>query len=99
MTFDLKCESFDDYLLTTDSLFDGIQYVFRFMNDYGASVVKFTGSYGYAADLWELAVIRFDGDGPHDYDITYDTKITDDVMGYMSDEAVLKTLAQIRDLA
>ena len=40
----------------------GVQYVFRFENNYGASIIKHLGGYGYDKDLWELGVIKFDED-------------------------------------
>ena len=44
----------------------GVYYRFRFPeNNYGASVVKNFGSYGYDENLWELALIHFDGDVSH----------------------------------
>lgn len=36
----------------------GVQYRFTFSNGYGASVVKFYGTYGFGRDLWELAVLK-----------------------------------------
>lgn len=79
---------------------NGVQKLYRFDNGYGASVVRFMlgglgGSYGAEAGLWELAVIRWAAD---DYELTYDTPITDDVMGHLSDAEVEETLAKIRDL-
>lgn len=70
----------------------GVQYIFSFANGYGASVVKSSGSYGYEQDLWELAVLDSDGD------LEYGTPITDDVLGYLVDEEVRETLANIREL-
>ena len=64
----LNYEGFEEYLVeredspTMNCNFEeapGVRYVFRFENNYGASVVKHLGSYGYDEDLWELAVIRF----------------------------------------
>ena len=60
-----------------------MQYLFRFDNGYGASVVKHHGSYGSYADLWELAVIHFDDHA--EWHLTYDTPITDDVEGFLED--------------
>ena len=74
----------------------GTQDVYQFANGFGASVVQFPGSYGYDAGLWELAVVKFDGD---DYSICYDTPITDDVLGHLSDAEVQQTLARINALA
>lgn len=34
----------------------GIQRIYHFDNGYGASVVRFTYSYGFEQGLWELAV-------------------------------------------
>ena len=75
---------------------DGVQYIFRFDNNYGASVVKFTHTYGYESDLWELAVIKFDENG--DYDLVYDTPVADDVVGHLTDGEVCWYLGRIRDL-
>ena len=129
----LNYEGFEEYLVErTDSSTrvclrkqPGVQYVFRFENNYGASVVKRLGTYGYDQDLWELAVIRFgkydelyieyfekhdcdeelaelfdeDEDGEDDvYDLTYDTPITDDIEGYLTDEDVRNLLARIKEL-
>ncbi len=62
MNLNLNCEEFKDNLFKAKFLFDGAQYIFRFPNNYGASVVKHLGSYGSSEDLWELAVLRFEGD-------------------------------------
>lgn len=95
MDLNLNMEKFKDYLFKAQFLFDGAQYVFRFPNNYGASIVKHFGSYGGKDDLWELAVLRFDGD---DWRLTYDTEITDDVLGYLSNQDVLDLLQRIQDL-
>lgn len=95
MNLNLNYEEFKDYLLKREPLFDGVQYLFRFPNNYGASIVKHLGSYGSRRDLWELAVIYFDGD---EWDLTYDTEITDDVEGYLTDQDVLELLRRIQAL-
>jgi hypothetical protein len=78
----------------------GVQYVFRFENGYGASVIKHTGSYGFQEDLWELAVIQFDSKDAEDYEweLTYDTRITDDVIGWLTDKEVRDLLRKIKEL-
>jgi hypothetical protein len=58
----------------------GTQQVFRFENGLGASVVQHSFSYGGKDGKWELAVVKIDGD---DWDITYDTDITSDVIGHL----------------
>lgn len=70
----------------------GVQYIFSFANGYGASVIKHRGSYGYKNDLWELAVLDSDGE------LTYDTPITNDVIGHLTDEEVRDILTKIREL-
>jgi hypothetical protein len=83
----------------------GTQKIYRFDNGFGASVVQFTvggigGSYGADSGLWELAVIRFTGENTDaDFTLTYDTPITDDVLGRLTDEDVQVTLGLIRALA
>ena len=76
--------------------FDGIKYVFIFDNGYGASVIKYSNSYGGLKDLWELAVLKRNGNG--EYYINYDTPITNHVLGYLSDKEVNNYLSQIKEL-
>ena len=73
---------------------NGTQKIWRFKNGFGASVVQFDGSYGNRLNDWELAIIKFDKEG--DYRITYDTKITSDVIGYLSLKEVEKLLVKIK---
>jgi hypothetical protein len=70
----------------------GVQAKIQFSNGFGASIVKTPFSYGGARGLYELAIIGKDGD------ITYDTPITDDVLGHLSEAEVTATLAQIQTL-
>jgi hypothetical protein len=69
----------------------GIQARIYFDNGYGASVIKSPFSYGGNQDLYELAVIK-------DNAICYDTPITDDVIGYLTEDDVTKYLGQIQEL-
>lgn len=96
MTTILNYEGFEPYLYTFGSCWEGIQYIFKFENSYGASVVKHDGSYGHQNDLWELAVIKFRRDG--EWDLVYDTEITDDVIGWLKDEEIKELLARIKGL-
>lgn len=96
MNLILNYEGFEDNLsIKNEGLGGGIQYLFKFENGYGASVIKHLGSYGHDSDLWELAVLSFDGD---DWDITYSTSITDDVEGCLTDEQVRDLLGRIKEL-
>jgi hypothetical protein len=63
----------------------------HFDNGYGASVVSHNFSYGGKEGLYELAVLK-------DNDICYDTPITNDVIGYLTEEDVTDILIQIQSL-
>lgn len=79
---------------TTDHL-GGHQRLYRFENGYGASVIRNYMSYGGSDGLWELAVIEWDGAS---YELTYETPIASDVIGYLSDAEVDEKLAEIKAL-
>lgn len=68
----------------------GFQRIYRFDNGYGASVVCHKFSYGL-----ELAVIKFTGER---FTITYDTGITNDVIGNLTELKVEKILHKIQGL-
>ena len=70
---------------------DGKQYVYKFPNGYGASVIQHKGSYGFQDKLWELAIL-------HGEELCYDTPITDDVLGHLSNREVNEILEQIQKL-
>lgn len=70
----------------------GVQAKIQFANGFGASIVKTPFSYGGTRGQYELAVFGQDGD------ITYDTPITDDVLGYLNENAVSEALAKIQAL-
>jgi hypothetical protein len=77
------------------SLNGGVQKQYKFDNGYGASVVLHNGSYGNEQDLWELAVIKWNGEN---YNLVYDTDITDDVIGYLTLDEVEDILSRIESL-
>lgn len=96
----LNYDGFENYLVEKAPLFDGIQYLFKFDNGYGGSVIKHYGSYGSNEDLWELAVVKYTNpDSVDQFELVYDTDITDDVKGYLTDYDVVDLLSQIRDLS
>ena len=69
----------------------GIQARIFFDNGYGASVIRSPYSYGGNQGLYELAVIK-------DNNLCYDTPITDDVLGYLTEDQVTDYLRQIQEL-
>lgn len=83
---------------------DSFNHRFYFKNGYGASVIKHYGSYGYEQDLFELAVMKFHSEDEEGYgiggewDLCYDTPITDNVIGYLTNDEVLDLLEKINNL-
>lgn len=78
----------------------GIVARYFFPNGYGVSVVQFTtpcgsGSYGAQEGLYELAVLK---GLEEDWEICYDTPITDDVMGHLTPEDIDTILNQVESL-
>jgi hypothetical protein len=71
---------------------NGVVARITFDNGYGASVVKHEFSYGGKDGLYELAVLDSNGD------LTYDTPITDDVIGYLREQDVTEVMEKIQQL-
>jgi hypothetical protein len=79
---------------------NGTQYIAKFPNNYGASIVQHSFSYGGKQGLWELAVIQY-AEGETDiynFKLTYKTPITQDVLGYLEEIEVNEVLDQIEAL-
>jgi len=95
----LEYERFEKYYIG-DNGHKGQQWIFRFENGYGASVIKHYGSYGFEDDLFELAVIYFDDNSKADpkWFLSYNTPITDNVIGYLTNNDVLRYLIKIQRL-
>lgn len=85
----------EGYLVRNIPRDGGVQKLYRFGNGYGASVLRCSYSYGYEDDLWEMSVIKWDGDV---FDMVFDTPIADDVLGYLDEDDVNEVLAQIEEL-
>ncbi|ARM74291.1 hypothetical protein LMxysn_2656 [Listeria monocytogenes] len=66
------------------------QILYKFPNNYGASVVSGPFTYGL-----ELAVIYFSN---KNWDIDYDTPITNDVLGHLNKESLKQALEDIYNL-
>lgn len=71
-----------------------MQRVELFDNGYGVSVI--THGYGSRQGLKELAVIIHNGKGK--YDLCYDTPITDDVIGWLTDKEVEEITQKVANL-
>jgi hypothetical protein len=63
-----------------------------FDNGFGVSVVSHTFSYGGKDGKYELAVLDSNGE------LTYETPITNDVMGYLEPEEVTNIMKDIQNL-
>ena len=64
----------------------------HFDNGFGVSVVSHTHSYGGRSGLYEVAVLDKDGV------LTYETPVTSDVIGYLSEEDVTDVMKQVQEL-
>ena len=76
-----------DFTVERETVYNGYQLIFMFSNGYGASVVE----HDYSKGL-EIAVLDSNNK------ITYDTPITDDVLGYLTDEEANTILERISKL-
>jgi hypothetical protein len=73
-------------------IYGGIQHSAFFPNGYGVSIVQSTYSYGGSSGLWEMAVLKGNED---EWDLTYDTPITSDVLGHLSESEVNEYVDQV----
>lgn len=85
-----------------DEVLGGEQYVVKFPNGYGASIVRNGMSYGGGAGFWELAVLHGEGYAPKHYSdedelwpLCYATPITNDVIGWLTPEKISDLVTQI----
>ena len=97
-------------LIYKHDIFDGTQRLYRFENNFGASVVRHSSSYGGNDGLYELAVIKWNPKAnitlvenkPYKritgWKICYSTAITDDVIGYLKEDQVNTILSFIEKL-
>lgn len=69
----------------------GIVARIYFNNGYGASVVQSQTSYGGDGDLYELAILK-------NRALCYNTHITDDVLGHLTEDQVSDYLRQVQEL-
>ena len=76
-------------------LYDGVQGLLFFPNGYGISVVRHKFSYGSDRGLYEIAVLKGTKD---DFQLCYTTRITNDVLGYQSEDDVTQVMRRIQRL-
>jgi hypothetical protein len=70
----------------------GVQHLAFFPNGYGVSIIQSTYSYGGSSGLWEMAILKGNED---EWDLTYDTPITSDVLGHLSESEVNEYVDQV----
>jgi hypothetical protein len=88
----LEYKTFEDIDFERNEDLDGVVGRIMFDNGYGASVVRHMMSYGGKLGLFELAVLD------KDEELTYDTPITNDVVGHLTPEEVTNYLIKIQEL-
>lgn len=82
---DLQLKINDDlkkYVEDVKAVHNGVRYHFQFENGMCANVIKHDFSYGGDEDLWELAILRSDGQ------LYYCQLVNFDVLGYLTDKDV-----------
>jgi hypothetical protein len=88
--------TFDDIKFKPHRFGDGLHGLIFFPNGYGLSVVNYKsigiGSYTLGDDDWEVAIIKGNKDN---WEITYDTLITNDVLGYQTKEDINKLILSV----
>lgn len=81
-------------LIATDKNILGNIKRYRFSNNYGASVIDMGG----LGMEYEVAVLEFYSNEHNDFNLTYNTPITDDVLKLYSEKAVDLILSEIEQL-
>jgi hypothetical protein len=84
-------DTFNDLEFRPHQNWEGVIATHKFGNGYSASVIKSEHSYGGRDGKYELAVI-------YGNEIVYDTPITDDVLGWLSEEDVTDAMERIANL-
>jgi hypothetical protein len=81
-----------DFKKLTDQFMSGVQARMMFENGLGVSVVSHTYSYGGKDGLFEIAVLDEEGN------LTYETSVTSDVIGYLNPDEVTGVMEQVQSL-
>jgi hypothetical protein len=95
-------KSFKDIEFKPHRFGEGLHGVIFFENGYGVSVVRYSnpltngyGSYTSNDKEWEVAVIY---GTEKDWEISYNTHITDDVLGHLTEGEVEWVMIQVQEL-
>ena len=67
------------------------QAIFNFANEYGVSVILGECYYSNGIDTYEVAILK-------DGQITYDTPVTNNVIGYLKSSEVSEIMSQVQEL-
>lgn len=85
-------KQFATYVTNHRIIHGGFQLEYKFENGFGASLVQHQYSYGGKHGLYELAVLDKNGK------LCYSTPLTDDVLGFLSEQDVKEKLLDIQAL-
>jgi len=85
-------KTFHDLEFNPHSIGNGLHAKMNFDNGYGVSVIKHTYSYGYEKNLWKVAIL-------YKGKLCYDTHITDDVLGWQTEDDVTNVMKQVQELS
>lgn len=95
-------KSFKDIKFKSHPVGDGVLGQIFFPNGYGVSVVRYKmpfsrgyGSYTSNEEEWEVAILKGNKD---EWDLCYDTEITNDVMGHLSEGEVNWVMLKVQEL-
>jgi hypothetical protein len=81
-----------DFIKLDDGFMKGVKCRMMFENGFGVSVVSHTYSYGGKDGLFEIAVLDEDGA------LTYNTPVTNDVVGYLTPDEVTEIMEEVQKL-
>ncbi len=87
-----KFEDLEFDKISDEPFMSGVRSRIMFENGFGVSVVSHTYSYGGKDGLFEVAVLDEDGD------LTYNTPVTNDVVGYLNPDEVTDIMEQVQNL-
>jgi len=87
-----KFEDLEFDKISDEPYMSGVRSRMIFENGYGVSVVSHTFSYGGKDGLFEVAVLDEDGD------LTYNTSVTNDVIGHLNPDEVTEIMKQVQSL-